>query len=126
MRARKGAAFSAARIATRVAALGREITRNSGGRRLDERLKPFIKDTKPAHLKDELATQICEVSGGPCKRDGADMKRVHDDFQITRGDFDRLVEVLQFSMEGQGIPFATQNRLLARLAPMQRDIVNVH
>ena len=35
MSARKGTAFSAARIATRVAALGREITRNCGGRRVD-------------------------------------------------------------------------------------------
>ena len=27
-------------------------------------------------------------------------------------------------MDQQGIPFTVQNRLLARLAPMHRDIVN--
>jgi hemoglobin len=36
------------------------------------------------------------------------------------------VEVLQASMDAQHLPFATQNRLLARLAPMHREIVNVH
>ena len=42
------------------------------------------------------------------------------------GGFNALVEVLQASMAAQGVPFATQNRLLARLAPMHREIVNVH
>jgi hemoglobin len=27
-------------------------------------------------------------------------------------------------MDAQGIPFSAQNKLLARLAPMHRDIVN--
>jgi hemoglobin len=33
--------------------------------------------------------------------------------------------VLQRSMDAQGIGFTVQNRLLARLAPMHRDVVNV-
>jgi hemoglobin len=45
---------------------------------------------------------------------------------ISKGDFNALVEVLQASMDAQGVPFATQNQLLARLAPMHREIVNVH
>jgi hemoglobin len=43
---------------------------------------------------------------------------------ITRGDFNALVEVLQDTMDAQGIEFREQNRLLARLAPMHRDIIN--
>ena len=35
-----------------------------------------------------------------------------------------LVEVLQDTMDAQGIPFRDQNRLLARLAPMHREIIN--
>jgi hemoglobin len=34
------------------------------------------------------------------------------------------VEVLQDTMDAQGIPFRDQNRLLARLAPMHREIIN--
>ena len=43
--------------------------------------------------------------------------------RFTKGDFNALVEVLQQSMEARGIPFGAQNRLLARLAPMHREIV---
>jgi hemoglobin len=32
----------------------------------------------------------------------------------------------QQAMSAQGVPFATQNRLLALLAPMHRDVVTVH
>ena len=52
------------------------------------------------------------------------MKEAHDGMDITRGDFNALVEVLQDAMDAQGIPFRAQNRLLAQLAPMHRDIVN--
>jgi len=91
----------------------------------DARLAPFFKDVNQAHLKEELVTQFCEVSGGPCKRQGPDMKRVHEGFDIDRAAFNALVEVLQQSMDAQGIAFGAQNRLLAKLAPMHRDIVNV-
>jgi hemoglobin len=91
----------------------------------DRRLQPFFKDVNQEHLKEELVTQFCEVSGGPCKRRGPDMKRVHEGFDIDRASFNALVEVLQESMDAQGIPFSAQNKLLAQLAPMHRDIVNV-
>src|SRR5437868_6112930 len=50
----------------------------------DRRLQPFFKDVNQEHLKEELATQFCEVSGGPCRRRGPDMKRVHEGFDIDR------------------------------------------
>lgn len=90
----------------------------------DERMYPFFKDVKGDHLKRELVTQFCELAGGPCKRRGPDMKRAHDGVEISKGDFNALVEILQKSMDVHGIPFAVQNRMLARLAPMHRDIIN--
>ena len=36
-----------------------------------------------------------------------------------------VVEVLQKSMATRNIPFSAQNRMLALLAPMHRDIINV-
>ena len=91
----------------------------------DPRMNPFFKDADQAHIKAELVVQVCEVSGGPCHRDGPDMKRVHEGVDIDRAAFNALVEVLQQSMDARGIPFAAQNRLLARLAPMHREIINV-
>jgi len=90
----------------------------------DSRMNPFFKDVDHKHVKEELVTQFCEVSGGPCKRRGPDMKKAHAGMDITKSNFNALVEVLQQSMDAQGISFGTQNKLLARLAPMHRDIVN--
>jgi hemoglobin len=90
----------------------------------DERMNPFFKDVDLTHLKEELVAQFCEVSGGPCKRTGPDMKKVHDGVDIRKRDFNALVEVLQQSMDAQGIAFAAQNRMLAQLAPMHRDVIN--
>ena len=88
------------------------------------RMNPLFKDVDQAHVKDQLVSQFCEVSGGPCRHKGPDMKKAHAGFDISRAHFNALVEVLQNSMDARGIPFAAQNRLLARLAPMHREIVN--
>jgi hemoglobin len=90
----------------------------------DKRMNPFFKDVDHKYVKEQLVAQFCEVSGGPCRLKGPDMKKAHEGMDITKGDFNALVEVLQDSMSAQGIGFSTQNRLLARLAPMHRDIIN--
>jgi hemoglobin len=90
----------------------------------DPRMNPFFKDVDHQHVKQELVTQFCEVSGGPCRRRGPDMKKAHAGMDISKGNFNALVEVLQQSMDAQGIAFGTQNKLLAKLAPMHRDIIN--
>ena len=92
----------------------------------DPRIGGHFKDVKPAALKESLTDQICQLSGGPCKYEGADMKSAHADMDINKGHFNALVEVLQSTMDAQGIPFAQQNRLLALLAPMHRDVITQH
>ena len=92
----------------------------------DPRIGDHFKDVKPAALKESLTDQICQLSGGPCKYEGADMKSAHADMDINKGHFNALVEVLQSAMDAQGIPFAQQNRLLALLAPMHRDVITKH
>lgn len=90
----------------------------------DRRMNPFFKDVNQQQVKDQLVVQVCELTGGPCKLKGPGMRKVHDGIDITRADFNALVEVLQQSMDARGIAFGDQNRLLAKLAPMHRDIVN--
>lgn len=89
----------------------------------DPRMAPFFKNSNRAHLTTQLTEQLCQEAGGPCQYDGPPMKLVHQDMDIRRRDFNALVELLQQSMDAKGIPFAAQNGMLARLAPMHRDIV---
>ena len=90
------------------------------------RIGSQFKDTKPAVLKESLVNQLCQLSGGPCVYDGPEMGELHADMDINKGDFNALVESLQIAMDAQGIAFTQQNRLLALLAPMHRDIITVH
>jgi hemoglobin len=92
----------------------------------DPRIGIHFKETKPPALKDKLTEQVCQLTGGPCVYKGADMKTAHNDMDIAKGDFHALVENLQSAMEARGIPFNQQNRLLALLAPMHRDVITLH
>ncbi|MEY4296038.1 MAG: hypothetical protein RLY82_1726 [Pseudomonadota bacterium] len=91
----------------------------------NERMRPFFEKTNLANFKFQLAEQFCAVSGGPCVYKGADMKSAHANFDIAKADFNALVEVLQLSMDVKGIAFKEQNRLLALLAPMHREVITV-
>ena len=92
----------------------------------DARMGEFFKRANQDHLRQMLGELFCRVSGGGCVYTGLSMKQAHQDIDVSKGDFNALVEVLQASMDAQGVPFATQNRLLAKLAPLHRDVVNVH
>lgn len=89
----------------------------------DARIGAFFKSADREHLIGQLTEQLCQESGGPCQYRGARMGPVHAPLNISASDFNALVEVLQQSMDAKGIPFAAQNAMLARLAPMHRDIV---
>ena len=92
----------------------------------DPRMGPHFKPANANNIKEQLVDQFCAVTGGPCVYKGADMKSAHSNLDINKGDFNALVEVLQRAMDAKGIPFATQNKLLTRLAPMHRDIITVN
>lgn len=89
----------------------------------DPRLRPFFENTEQDRIKRQLAEQFCAILGGGCTYSGRDMKESHAAFDIRRADFNALVEDLQIAMERKGIPFRSQNKLLAILAPMHREII---
>jgi hemoglobin len=74
-------------------------------------------------LKKMITEQIAALSGGPVKYTGLDMKKAHKGLGLTTFHFNALVELLQRAMAEQDISYRTQNRLLALLAPMHRDVV---
>ena len=82
-----------------------------------------FKDVKPAHLKAQLADHLCQLLGGGCVYDGETMKASHEALKVSKADFNRLVLLLQQVLDAHQLPFGTQNRLLAVLAPMHRDII---
>ena len=87
------------------------------------RLRPYFENTEQDRIKRQLAEQFCAILGGGCVYSGRDMKETHATFDIRRADFNALVEDLQTAMNRKGIPFRSQNKLLAVLAPMHREVI---
>lgn len=87
------------------------------------RLRPFFENSDQERIKQQLAEQFCAILGGGCVYGGRDMQESHAAFDIRRADFNALVEDLQIAMDRKRIPFRSQNKLLAILAPMHREII---
>ena len=89
----------------------------------DPRTAETFKDIDMARIAMRLEEQFCELSGGPCRYKGKDMKDIHDGLNITNAQFNALAEDLQVAMDAAGVNSRVQNRLLAKLAPMQKIVV---
>lgn len=89
----------------------------------DDRIKHYFDNSNIPRIRMMLTDQLCSVAGGPCIYKGHSMVATHKGLHLHNRDFDAIVEDLQKSMDKNGIPFPTQNRLLARLAPMEHQVV---
>ena len=90
----------------------------------DERTRPYFAYIDQDKTKKHLVEQFCAILGGGCTYTGRDMIEAHREFEIHHTEFNALVESLQIAMQRRGIPFRAQNKLLAKLAPMHREIIN--
>jgi hemoglobin len=88
----------------------------------DPRTRPFFDNDKQAFIKAMLVEQTCEILNGGCHYAGRDMKSSHANMRVNRAAFNALVEDFQLAMDKHNVPFSAQNRLLAKLAPMYREI----
>lgn len=90
----------------------------------DPRISSFFTKIKKEEFGALLVAQFCELAGGPCQYKGKDMYDAHQGMQITNAHFNALAEDLQIAMEKNDVPSSVSNRLVAKLAPMQRPIVS--
>ena len=90
----------------------------------DDRIKAIFDESNIDRLRAEFKVQFCQVAGGGCAYKGHDMTAAHKGLHLTNANFNAVVEDLQNAMDKAGLPFATQNRFLARLAPMQHQVVS--
>lgn len=89
----------------------------------DPRTAEIMKGQDHVRLRRMVREQFCYILNGGCDYSGRDMKAGHKNLGIQTADFNAIVESLQAAMRQEGVPFATQNRFLAKLAPMKKAIV---
>ena len=90
----------------------------------DQRINTFFAKMKKEEFSALLTAQICELAGGPCQYKGKDMYEAHQGMSISNAHFNALAEDLQIAMEMNQVPSSVANKLVAKLAPMQRPIVS--
>lgn len=110
-------AFGGREGITRIAARTVELSE------ADPRIAAIFEAHDMVRLKRTLGEQFCYLLGAGCDYTGRDMRNAHTDMGVTRADMNALVENLQAAMREAGVPFAAQNRLLAKLAPMSHEVV---
>ena len=89
----------------------------------DHRISDIFKGQDLIRLRRTLNEQFCYILNGGCDYSGRAMKPAHKDLGIQQADLAALVENLQWAMRKEGVNFRAQNRFLAKLAPMKRDVV---
>ena len=90
----------------------------------DDRIKASFEDSNIPRLRHMLYDQLCHITGGGCDYRGRDMAKAHRALHLHMAQFNALAEDMQTAMDRLGVAFATQNRLVALLTPMQRDVVS--
>jgi hemoglobin len=99
--------------------IDRFVARNAA----DPRIADIFRNQDLVRLRRTLKEQFCYILGGGCAYSGRTMKEAHANMGVQMADMGALVENLQWAMREEQVSFAAQNRLLAKLAPMKRDVV---
>ncbi len=89
---------------------------------VDPRIKAIFEEHDMVRLRRTLFEQVCYLLNAGCNYTGRDMRTAHKGLGTTRADLNALVENLQRAMREAHVSFAAQNRLLAKLAPMERKV----
>jgi hemoglobin len=89
----------------------------------DPRISAIFIAHDTVRLKRTLFEQFCYILGAGCEYSGRDMAEAHKNMGLRTADLNALVENLQKAMRERRVPFAAQNRLLSKLAPMSKHVI---
>ncbi len=89
--------------------------------------KRFVKLPKDRQekLRNSMIAQICKESGGDCEYAGKSMKDAHKGMKITDAEWNANVSALKAALDENKVGENEQNDLIAAIAPMKDDIVEV-
>lgn len=91
----------------------------------DKQIFPYFAKSSVSHFKQGFISHLCDVSGGPCQYEGDNMVDIHTGMNINEADFNRVVELLVEAMEEVNLSYPTQNRVLAKFAPLREQVIKI-
>ena len=91
----------------------------------DARINGKFARTDVPRLTSMLVDQVTMATGGPATYRGRSMPDTHRGMGVTAGEFEALVEDLVATLDRFAVPAAEQQELIAILAPIRSDVVEV-
>ena len=89
----------------------------------DDRINFTFANTDLKKFEELLYEQFCNITQGGCKYTGRDMYTAHAKLNINNAEFNALTEDLYEAFDRVHVPYRLQNKVVAMLAPMERDVV---
>lgn len=89
----------------------------------DQQIFHYFAKADITHFREGLIEHFCAVSNGPCEYKGDSMVDIHTGMNVNEADFNHLVDLLINAMDENNVPHRVQNQLLAKLAPLRKDII---
>ncbi len=74
-------------------------------------------------LKFQVTALVCQVTGGPCKYAGRDMKAAHAHLNISEKEWQAMLADFRKSLDKFSVPAAEQGELIAIVNSTKADIV---
>lgn len=91
----------------------------------DDTILPYFTHANVAHFRAGFITHLCAITNGPCEYKGDNMVDIHTGMHISERDFNRVVDLLINAMDEQHISHSVQNQILAKMAPLRSEIINI-
>ena len=92
----------------------------------DDRINFTFAETDLKKFEQLIYEQLCNLTNGGCKYTGRDMYTAHAKLNINNAEFNALAEDLYEAFDRVHVPYRLQNKVVALLAPMERDVVKDH
>jgi len=88
---------------------------------------PAVRERKTGdavpHVRYQLITLVCEVTGGPCEYHGASLRDAHAGLNVTEAEWTRMGEIFAETLARHQVPERETQELFAIVAPTKADIV---
>lgn len=90
----------------------------------DPRVSRVFEGIKLAPVKESVAQHLCEISGGPCKYEGATIIKAHTGLAITSEHFEIMDSYLAQALSGRGVSQTDGAELGKLLNAMKGDVID--
>lgn len=91
----------------------------------DDRVIDYFEDASVERFRQFFIEHMCMLSDGPCVYTGDTLVDTHVGMNVTQAAFNAIVEDMMTAMNNADIGIGTQNRLLARMAALREQIIEL-